>query len=100
VLVMRLARENPRWGARLYVLFAVEVQTRGCRWWGHRAPYRSMGGGAGPQSADGPRWQAHRFRYLIRDRMRSSVALDAVIAAAGVDVVKIPPRAPRANAYA
>jgi len=45
--------------------------------------------------------RATRFRFLVRDRAgQFTDGFDAVLSAAGIEVVKIPPRSPRANAHA
>ena len=45
--------------------------------------------------------RANRFRFLVRDQAgQFTDGFDAVLAAAGIEVVKIPPRSQRANAYA
>jgi len=78
------------------------------------AAFSRRPGRAGPWDQDGP-WttqqirnllmdlgdRATEFRFLVRDRAgQFTDSFDAALASAGIQTVKIPPRSPRANAYA
>jgi hypothetical protein len=87
---------------RLYVVFVLEVGDR------YLHVLSVTGHPDGPWTTQqahklvmDPGDHAARLRFLVRDRAGQFAAwFDAVMADAGVEVVKIPPRCPRANCFA
>ena len=87
---------------RLYCFFAIEVGSRYVhilgvtanpdgRWTAQQI--RSLLMDLGDRAAD--------FRFPVRDRAgQFTASFDALLASVGIEAVKIPPRSPRANAYA
>ena len=87
---------------RIYVFFVIEIHTRHVHilgtttnpdgpWTTQQA--RNLVADLGDRPSD--------FRFLIRDRAgQFTTAFDTVLADAGIQIVKIPPRCPKANAYA
>ena len=87
---------------RLYCFFVIEIGSRYVHILGVTAnpdgPWttqqiRNLLMDLGDNAAD--------FRFLVRDRAgQFTASFDALLVSVGIDAVKIPPRSPRANAYA
>jgi putative transposase len=90
------------WLRQVYVFFCIEVSTRRVRVLGvTRHPSGAWVTQCARNLVMDLEEAGGSFRFLIRDRdTKYTTAFDTVLADAGVDVVKTPPQAPRANAYA
>jgi hypothetical protein len=86
---------------RVYVFFVIEAGTRHVHVLGvtaHPDGARTVQQARNLLMDLGER--AARFRFVVRDRAgQFTDGFDAVLSAAGIEVVRIPPRSPRANAF-
>jgi transposase InsO family protein len=87
---------------RLYVLFFLELATRQVHVVGITA--HPTGAWVAQQARNllmTLQEHADRLQFLVRDRdTKFTAAFDAVFTAAGIDIIRTPPQAPRANSHA